>query len=832
MTALPFLRRRRKRHTLERQHHQNRLTGGLISIGLTLSVILGVLILGGAFTYAAITADLPAPEQLAALLDPVNGKLMQPTRIYDRSGNHVLSILSPGNTSRVYVTSQPDAPTHLPAALLQATVALIEPGFWSQPGYRLDDITNPEAHATLAQKLVANLLLWDEPAGLRRSIRERLLAAQITSHFGRRKIIEWYLNSANYGHFAYGVEAAAQLYLGKPASQINLAEAALLASINQSPAINPLDAPQAALQRQQEALKLIRAGGMASQTEFELAQKTSLVFSKTSPQPDSAPAFIALALSQVETRFNLARVEQGGMQIITSLDYDVQQRSECAIKTQFARLNNDSNPTPCDGAESLPPLPPGQKAQDLANAAILDPRTGQLLALIGDWKDASESAYLTPHRPGTLLTPFIYLAGFTRGLSPASLVWDLPSDNSAPASGGRVFQGPMRLRNALTTDNLAPAAQIFDQMGASLVQQTIAPFGMDISATTFQKLLDTENRYSVIQMARAYGILATQGALIGQNPADGFTPSALLAVRDLDGHVYADWSNKNGEQIVSAQLAYLITDVLSANITNFGRTMAFKAGQTADGADTWAAGYTPQRVVVAWMGGTQLSLGPVTSLWTALMLTSSQDLPPDNWPQPDGILRIKVCDPSGMLPGEACPNLVDEIFIEGYQPTQVDNLFKSYEINRETGLLATVYTPEQLVEKRVFMEVPPAAQAWANAVNLPVPPDQYDNIQPPAPNPNVEITSPAMFDSLTGSLIIRGTAQGSNFSYYRLQYGLGLNPQNWTQIGSDISNHVMNGRLAVWDTTGLKGLYSLQLLVIHEDHSLQTTSVQVTLDNP
>jgi len=132
---------------------------------------------------------------------------------------------------------------------VRASVALVDPDFWRLPGNRIGSLTNPDEHPGLTQGLVFNLLLWDEPANWQRAVREQIVSAQVMSRFGREKIIEWYLNTANYGHYAYGAEAAARLYLGKPLTDLNLAEAALLASVSQSPAINPLDAPEAARQR-------------------------------------------------------------------------------------------------------------------------------------------------------------------------------------------------------------------------------------------------------------------------------------------------------------------------------------------------------------------------------------------------------------------------------------------------------------------------------------------------------------------------------------------------------------------------------------------------------
>ena len=717
---------------------------------------------------------------------------------------------------------------------------------------------SPNEHPTLAQKLAFDLLLWNEPAGLRRAIRERILAAQLTSRFGREQILEWYLNSANYAHFAYGAEAAAQLYLGKSVSQLNLAETAILASINQTPGINPLDAPQAILLRQAETINLMQKRGTASEIETRLARKVSIDFKSDTPITNIAPAFSALTLSQLEDHYDQARIEHGGFQVITTLDYDLQLRTNCALQTQFARLDSTKNlpsPQPCQGAEFLPPLPSTEKAPHTASAVVLDPRNGQILALVGDSSQGLNSTYITPHRPGTLLTPFIYLTGFTRGLSPASLVWDLPdptllssTDGITPTpptqvqpqvenstqSSGQTSGGPIRLRFALVNDNLVTATQVFNEMGASLVQQTMASFGLDIPTTNIKTLLETDHRYSVIQMAQVYGILGTLGTLNGEKSPNGTTTSTILSIRNLDGQTPPTSNTTITEQIVNPQLAYLLTDVLSPNITELDRPAAFKTGIMPDavGTETWAVGYTPYRSVAVWMGGDSLSTRPATGLWTAIMKSANREVPADNWSLPTGMLKLKVCDPSGLLPTAACPSIVEEIFIEGFQPTQADTLFRSYEINRETGLLATVFTPEQLVEKQVFMQVPPEAQAWARSINLPVPPTQYDNIQPPRPNPDVTLTFPIMFSELGGFLTITGSATGDNFSYYRLQYGQGLNPETWTQIGSDTSTPVSEGRLGEWDTIGLQGLYSLQLIVIHEDRSLQTSTVQITLTNP
>jgi len=146
-------------------------------------------------------------------------------------------------------------------------------------------------------------------------------------------------------------------------------------------------------------------------------------------------------------------------------------------------------------------------------------------------------------------------------------------------------------------------------------------------------------------------------------------------------------------------------------------------------------------------------------------------------------------------------------------------------------LLATVFTPPDLVEERVFMSVPaPAgARAWAGAAGIPVAPEAYDAIQPGAPNPNVNLTAPALFAEVSGRVQFTGTAAGNGFQYYRIQVGEGLNPREWKQVGGDVTAPVINGPLAEWDTTGLNGLYAIQLVVVYEDQRVETAVVLVTV---
>jgi membrane carboxypeptidase/penicillin-binding protein PbpC len=328
--------------------------------------------------------------------------------------------------------------------------------------------------------------------------------------------------------------------------------------------------------------------------------------------------------------------------------------------------------------------------------------------------------------------------------------------------------------------------------------------------------------------------------------AEGLDPSAVLRVEGLDHSIWLDWSKPQSKSVVTPGLAYLMTDVLSdesarqlslghPNPLEIGRPAGAKLGQT-NGEGAWTVGFTPQRLAVVWLdGGSPDSTAPMPTLaaglWHALLQYASRDQSPEGWTAPAGITRVEVCDPSGLLPTQDCPNVVSEIFLDGNQPTQPDNLYRTYQVNRETGYLATVFTPPELVDERVYLVVPPEARAWAEAAGLPTPPQAYDAIQAPPRNPDVNLSAPKMFADLRGIVTLRGTAAGNDFSYYRIQVGQGLNPETWLQVGQDTHAPVNGGELAQWDTQGLDGLYAVQLLVVHNDQSLTTAITQVSVDN-
>ena len=327
-STIPILRARRERRLTRQRLREARKRATFLTVGTILSLLIATLIIALSFTYASLTRDLPSTAILPILLNPPDGLLLQPTRIYDRTGKNLLFTFAPNDAQRRYLPLSATNPQHLPKSLRDAVIAKTDSYFEKHPGYTLTTITNYDLHSTIAQRLAFDLLLFDEPPSLRRALRERILAAQITARYGRTQVLEWYLNAANFGHHAFGAESASQLYFGKSAAQLTVPESAILAAVSDAPSLNPYDAPLTALERGRETLTLMQIQGLLSANAALEARGESPAF-QTPPAPErqSAAAFVNLLITQLESQFPRERIERGGLTIISTLDYDVQQQS-------------------------------------------------------------------------------------------------------------------------------------------------------------------------------------------------------------------------------------------------------------------------------------------------------------------------------------------------------------------------------------------------------------------------------------------------------------------------------------------------------------------------
>ena len=821
--------------------------------------ILAALFIAG-WTYAKIAVDLPSIQVLPVLLDPENGELLQPTRLTDRTGTVTLTTLANPGIERLYLSVNPDDPQHLSPQLVRAVVASLEPGFWESPGYSLRELRNPQPQ-TIAERVASELLLWDEPESSNRAMRIRLLAAQLVREFGRTQVLEWYLNSAYFGHLAYGAESAAQLYFSKSAQNLSLSESALLTVLLDSPALNPIDAPGAVLDAQRIFLAKMAENGVITTADFSVAIRQELELRKDIANPQSSvSAFTRQAVQQLDEVMGEHRLERGGLVVHTTLDANLQEQYTCAALAQLLVFENPSasgvanEVTNCDASLLLPTqIFTGLDGHGLAAAGlVMDPATGQVLAYLSpiDYSGGTQPDF--GYQPGTLVSPFIALAGFTGGFSPSSYKWDAPATNALEISlknpDGK-YHGPVSLRSAIVGDYLTPLAQLANQMDVSRVSKVTDAVGFSsLGSVPAKEIFSSAVTTNLLGIGAAYTTLANEGVRVGAFSANGdIEPNLTLRVISTTNRLVLDRQESVTSAVLSEQLAYLINDIL-ADITprresygfpnpfETGQVTAVKVGQTTDLSQVWTVGYTPQRLVVTWMGieepGSALLQPQVPAgLWNAMMKTASQNLVNRGWDKPSGITQVEVCLPSGLLPSLDCPATRLEIFLSGNEPVTADTLYEKVQVNRETGQRATVFTAPELIEEKVVMNVPANLRQWAIENSFDVAPSGYDSIPYMTIDPDTQLTSPVLFSAVGGKVPISGKASGADFGYYTIQVGQGINPSSWQQLGDAVTTPVDNGLLAEWDTTGLDGLYAIRMLVVTSSNDVRQAVSQVTVDN-
>ncbi|PIE80505.1 MAG: hypothetical protein CSA11_07845 [Chloroflexi bacterium] len=725
----------------------------------------------------------------------------------------------------------------------------------------------------------------------RRKIEELLLAHRATNTYSKEQILEWYLNTNFYGNLAYGVEAAAQVYFDKSVSELTLPESAMLAAIPQSPALNPIHNPEDAKARQELVLDAMTREGFISPEQAAAAKLAPLQIQPNTEERFDiiAPHFALEVRQQLEQLLGIELVLGGGLTVYTTLDLVMQQQAECVAQAQVARLSGALGSglpadveASCDALAYLPPLNTADIGVDhqVNNAAVimLDPKTAEIKALVGSlnyWDESIDGSFNVAvdglRQPGSSFKPFTYLTALSQGYNPATMMLDVETDFGTPYNGipyvpqnyDRLFHGPVRLRAALGNSYNVPAVQAMSWVGVDKVLRTAHNLGitsLDQNASDYGLSLTLGGgEVSLIDMVYAYSVIDNNGVMVGQPRPEAeqrlgyrtLDPVMILRVEDRDGNVLYEYTQPEQRDIITPQLAYLMNDILSdrsARCSGFGcpnvlelpdnRPAAVKTGTTNDYRDAWTVGYTPQLVTGVWLGNTdnsEMERVPgskgAAPVWHALMSWALAGEPVVLWQRPSGLVEMAVCHISGLLPTEHCPT-VSEIFIAGTQPTVYDNIYQELAINRETGRLATIYTPPDLVENRVYRIYPEAAADWVRENEIEVPPTEFDTITDPGVAPqNAQIRLPANFDFVSGEVDLFGTANGEGFSFYRLAYFEGLTPDNLQSIGDNVEEPVTNDVLGTWDTSGLSGLYTILLTVLHEDGRFEESSVHVTIDN-
>ena len=854
-----IIQRREKRKNAQSRRFSNRISRVILMTGIAGLVLLSALLLFGAFTFANFIDQLPPASSIETYFSETDSIFNQPTVILDRTGETTLYSFQLPDIEREYVSiSGEDGISQYVATF---TVSQQDSDFWTKSGSNWAQWKS-NVPLTIPEQLVNELLIWQ--VSNQNTFALKLLTTQLMVQYGHEQILEWYLNSIYYGHLAYGIEQASQLYLDKSSAELNLAEAALLVSTSQYPALNPLDAPVAALENKDLLLEELMLTDTITEEEYQQAINTPIQLNSTMIEtPMLAEDFTQTVINTLTSEIPLRQLERGGYIITTTLDIELQHQMECSAAVQLDRIGGEAAISPeilteCEAGRLLSPLPPGEDVDPqyfLISAIITDPTNGQVLAYLDQYSLNNEIEYpVLKKEPTGLLSPFVILADFIQGSGPASLLWDIPPQQDSIVSQfispEIEYDGPMRTRMALANNKTILISNLLENIEDSKVFALITRMGWASLQTQSPdaSVLFTGGDTNLFEVASAFNVFATLGTQHGipATNSDNLITQLILSVesRQLENSTLQATSPET-RSLLSAPLAFLIHDILADEISrrpslgypsplSIGQPAAALIANNADSSQSWTVGYTPERLGVIWIGATNdqiLDYRYSAGLWHGLMQYETQNRTNPGWVVPDGLTQVIVCDPSGKLPTEDCPNRVTELFLTGNEPTSHDTLFQSFEINRETGLLATVFTPLELIEEETFMIVQPDAFDWAEAAGLSAPPSSYDVVQVPPEQADIHITTPANFSYISGVVEITGSASSESFSSYRLQVGRGLNPKTWHQIGEEHIKRVREGILETWDTTGFEGLYALQLIVQRNSREIETATIQITVDN-
>lgn len=562
---------------------------------------LGLVAAIGAFAY--IAKDLPSPGSVNKRVIP------ESTKIYDRTGTHLLYEVH-GEEKRTVIPF-----SDMPDVVKYATISLEDQDFYSHHGIKLTSIVRSilkdivsfgkaQGGSTITQQFVKNSLLTNEKT-LIRKIKEVILSLEMETKFSKDEILAMYLNEIPYGSNAYGIEAAAQTFFGKPARELSLDEAAVLAALPQattyySPYGSRLDA---LIGRKDYALKQMQKLGYITE-EQALAAIETPTLDKIQPQKDiiAAPHFVMYIKDYLQQKYGDKAVEESGLRVITTLDWDKQQIAEQAV-----REGTDNN-----------------KKWKASNAALvaMDPKTGQILAMVGskDYFDKSidgqVNVAIRDRQPGSSFKPYVYLAAFTKGYLPETILYDVKTQfetaegkSYEPNNYDGKFHGPLPMMKTLGGSLNIPAVKALYLVGvkdAVLMAKNLGITGLNNPDRLGLSLVLGGGEVKLLDHVNAYGTLA-QGGVRHQK-------TAILRIEDPKGAALEEFKQDVGERVVDEKYVAMLDSVMSDNDNRAwvfgensplrfdGRQVAAKTGTTNEFRDGWTIGYTPSLSVGVWAG--------------------------------------------------------------------------------------------------------------------------------------------------------------------------------------------------------------------------------------
>lgn len=562
---------------------------------------LGLVIALGAFAY--IAKDLPSPSSVNKRI------IVESTKIYDRTGEHLLYEVH-GEEKRTVIPF-----SDMPDVLKYATISLEDQDFYSHHGIKLTsilrsilrDITTfdkAQGGSTITQQFVKNSLLTNEKT-LIRKVKEVILSLEMETKFSKDEILAMYLNEIPYGSNAYGIEAAAQTFFGKPARELTLDEAALIAALPQATAYySPYGShTDALIGRKNFALRTMMKLGYITEEQANTAIEAPTL-EHVLPQKDiiAAPHFVMYIKDYLQQKYGDQAVEQGGLKVITTLDWEKQQIAEQAVREGAA--NNKK-----------------WKASNAALVAI-DPKTGQILSLVGSKDyfdttiDGNVNVAIRDRQPGSSFKPYVYLTAFTKGYLPETILYDVETQfetaegkSYQPQNYDGKFHGPIAMMKALGGSLNIPAVKTLYLVGvkdAISMAKNLGITGLNDPSRLGLSLVLGGGEVKLIDHVGAYGTLATGGIKHDK--------TAILRIENAKGEVLEEFKSTSGERVVEEKYVAMLDSVLSNNDNRawvFGensplrfdnRPVVAKTGTTNEFRDGWTIGYTPSLAVGVWAG--------------------------------------------------------------------------------------------------------------------------------------------------------------------------------------------------------------------------------------
>jgi membrane peptidoglycan carboxypeptidase len=672
----------------EEQRKQKRLWLTIASFLLVLLVVfLSVATTGYMIVNSFVkTTQAKYEQQVLTLADLLP---LDNLKMYDSKGVLIGQMTDQGLHTTVPLTS-------VSPWLQEATIATEDRNFWINPGVdvlgiiraALDDLRSGrivEGGSTITQQLIKNLIVGSESTIVRK-LEEVVLAPQINGHYTKAQILGMYLNSVYYGNQAYGIDAAATVYFGledthtkSAASQLDLAQAALLAGIPSNPAAyNPFTHPQTTFDRFETVLNLMVNQRYITQVQAldAIQEAQSPNFFKSAPGlVNRAPHFFNFVLSQLLAIFHLkdtSQLSRSGMIVNTTLDITLQDKIQKIAQQHIAALRD---------------------AHHVTNAAevLIDFHTGAVISLLGsiNYNDASidgqfDVATQSYRQPGSSFKPYVYVTAFAQGASPAQAIDDTPTTIVLPGGDPPTFSptnydlsyhGHMTLRCALQNSLNVPAVKVLQHVGINAAMQTAANMGISsYQGTPGYSLVLGGLGVRLIDHTSAMGTFANGGVHVPY-----YTINTVVS-GNTGAFLYQHQQNA-GTRAISPQLAYMMTSVLSDNSSripefydcnvlqlyansqqqcyegNRGaiRPAAAKTGTTNDFRDNWTVGYTTDFVMGVWAGNDDntpmvnvTGVQGAAPIWHDSMLLAEQDHPIRDFAYPGGLQRATVTYPDGV----------------------------------------------------------------------------------------------------------------------------------------------------------------------------------------